>query len=97
REEAAIMIARAMNLKLGTLDASKLALGKMFTDAKDVGYYAAPSVLVVSKAKLMNGEPNEVDVKKPTYSFKPTNNLTRAEMAIITIRVMVQLKKLPKQ
>ncbi len=97
REEAAIMIARAMNLKVGTLEASKLALGKMFTDAKDVGYYAAPSVLVVSKAKLMNGEPNEADAKKPTYSFKPTNNLTRAEMAIITIRVMVQLKKLPKQ
>lgn len=97
REEAAIMIARALNLKLGTLEASKVALNKMFTDAKDIGYYAAPSVLVVSKAKLMNGEPNEVDVKKPTYSFKPTNNLTRAEMAVITVRVMVQLKKLPQQ
>ncbi|MED4586969.1 S-layer homology domain-containing protein [Brevibacillus choshinensis] len=97
REEAAIMIARAMNLKLGTLDASKLALNKMFTDAKDVGYYAAPSVLVVAKAKLMNGEVNDPTVKKPTYSFKPTNFLTRAEMAVITVRVMVQLKKLPKQ
>ncbi|MED4751419.1 S-layer homology domain-containing protein [Brevibacillus choshinensis] len=97
REEAAIMIARAMNLKLGTLDASKLALNKMFTDAKDVGYYAAPSVLVVAKAKLMNGEVNDPTVKKPTYSFKPTNYLTRAEMAVITVRVMVQLKKLPKQ
>jgi len=97
REEAAIMIARAMNLKLGTLDASKLALNKMFTDAKDVGYYAAPSVLVVAKAKLMNGEANDPTAKKPTYSFKPTNPLTRAEMAVITVRVMVQLKKLPKQ
>ncbi|MED4780344.1 S-layer homology domain-containing protein [Brevibacillus choshinensis] len=97
REEAAIMIARAMNLKLATLDASKLALNKMFTDAKDVGYYAAPSVLVVAKAKLMNGEPNDATAKKPTYSFKPTNFLTRAEMAVITVRVMVQLKKLPKQ
>lgn len=97
REEAAIMIARALNLKLGTLDTSKIALDKMFTDAKDVGYYAAPSVLAVSKAKLMNGEPNDPTAKKPTYSFKPTNNLTRAEMAIITVRVMVQLKKLPKQ
>ncbi|MED2256126.1 S-layer homology domain-containing protein [Brevibacillus parabrevis] len=97
REEAAIMIARALNLKVGTLDASKVALNKLFTDAKDIGYYAAPSVLVVNKAKLMNGEPNEANVKKPTYSFKPTNNLTRAEMAVITVRVMVQLKKLPKQ
>ncbi|MFI8711584.1 S-layer homology domain-containing protein [Brevibacillus brevis] len=97
REEAAIMISRALNLKLGTLDASKLALNKMFTDAKDVSYYAAPSVLAVSKAKLMNGEIDNPGEKKSTYSFKPTNNLTRAEMAVITIRVMVQLKKLPKQ
>ncbi|MBW5468733.1 S-layer homology domain-containing protein [Brevibacillus formosus] len=97
REEAAIMIARALNLKLGTLDASKLALNKMFSDAKDVSYYAAPSVLAVSKAKLMNGEIDNPGEKKSTYSFKPTNNLTRAEMAVITIRVMVQLKKLPKQ
>ncbi|MFF2533120.1 S-layer homology domain-containing protein [Brevibacillus sp. NPDC058079] len=97
REEAAIMISRALNLKLGTLDASKVALNKMFSDAKDVSYYAAPSVLAVSKAKLMNGEIDNPGEKKSTYSFKPTNNLTRAEMAVITIRVMVQLKKLPKQ
>lgn len=97
REEAAIMIARALNLKLGALDASTLALNKSFTDAKDVSYYAAPSVLAVTKAKLMNGEPNDSTAKKPTFSFKPRNNLTRAEMAIITVRVMVQMKKLPKQ
>ncbi|MED1784290.1 S-layer homology domain-containing protein [Brevibacillus fortis] len=97
REEAAIMISRALNLKLGTLDATKLALNKMFSDAKDVSYYAAPSVLAVSKAKLMNGELDNPGDKKSTYSFKPTNNLTRAEMAVITIRAMVQLKKLPKQ
>lgn len=97
REEAAIMIARALNLKLATPEAAALALGKMFTDAKDIGYYATPSVLAVAKAKLMNGEPNDPTAKKPTYSFKPKNNLTRAEMAVITIRVMVQLKKLPKQ
>lgn len=97
REEATIMIARALNLKLGSLDASKLALNKSFTDAKDVSYYAAPSVLAVTKAKLMNGEPNDATAKKPTFSFKPRNNLTRAEMAVITVRVMVQMKKLPKQ
>ncbi|MCM3077485.1 S-layer homology domain-containing protein [Brevibacillus invocatus] len=97
REEATIMIARALNLKVGSLDASKLALNKSFTDAKDVSYYAAPSVLAVTKAKLMNGEPNDATAKKPTFSFKPRNNLTRAEMAVITVRVMVQMKKLPKQ
>ncbi|WP_289142828.1 S-layer homology domain-containing protein [uncultured Brevibacillus sp.] len=97
REEGAIMIARALNLKLGTLDASKLALGKLFEDAKDVGYYAAPSVLAVAKAKIMNGEVKDPNVKKPVFLFVPKANLTRAEMAVITIRVMVQLKKLPKQ
>lgn len=97
RQEAAIMIARALNMKLGTLDASKLALGKMFEDAKDVSYYAAPSVLAVAKAKLMNGEPKDPNAKKPVYRFVPNTNLTRADMAVITIRVMVQLKKLPKQ
>jgi len=97
REEAAIMIARAMNMKMGTPEASKIALAKMFTDAKDINFYATASVLSVTKAKLMNGEPNDPSAKKPTYRFIPQNNLTRAEMAVITIRVMQQLKKLPKQ
>lgn len=97
REEAAIMMARALNMKVGTLEASESALAKSFTDAKDVSYYAAPSVLAVTKANLMFGEPNDPNEKKPTYSFKPRNNLTRAEMAVITVRIMVQLKKLPKQ
>ncbi|MGG1664619.1 S-layer homology domain-containing protein [Brevibacillus sp. NRS-1366] len=97
RQEAAIMIARALNLKLGTPEASKMSLAKMFTDGKDVGYYAISSVLAVSKAKLMNGEPNDPEAKKPTFRFNPNANLSRADMAVITIRVMVQLKKLPKQ
>jgi len=97
RQEAAIMIARALNMKLSTNDAAKLSLPKMFTDGKDVGYYAAASVLAVAKAKLMNGEPNDPTAKKPTFKFNPEARLTRAEMAVITIRVMVQLKKLPKQ
>lgn len=97
REEAAVMIARALNLKTGTPEASKQALNKMFTDGKDVGHYATASVLAVAKAKLMNGEADDPTAKRPTYSFKPANNLTRAEMAVITVRVMTQLKKLPKQ
>lgn len=98
REEAAIMIARALNLKLtGSPEAAKANLTKMFTDGKDVNYYATTSVLAVTKAKLMNGEPNDPTAAKPTYRFLPENNLTRAEMAVITVRVMVQLKKLPKQ
>lgn len=97
REEAAIMITRALNLKTGTVEAAQASLGKMFTDAKSTGYYAAPSVLAVAKAKIMNGEPNDPTAKKPTYRFNPKGDLTRAEMAVITIRIMQQLKKLPKQ
>jgi len=97
RQEAAIMIARAMNMKMtGSVEAAKANLGKQFTDGKDVGYYAATSVLAVTKAKIMNGEPNDASAKKPTYRFLPNSNLTRAEMAVITIRIMTQLKKLPK-
>jgi len=97
REQAAVIIARALQLKTGTLDASKLALEKMFTDGKDIKLTAAPSVLAVVKAKLMLGEPNDPAAKKPTFRFNPDASLNRAEMAVITIRLMQQLKKLPKQ
>jgi len=97
REEAAVMIARAMNLKLtGSPEAGKANLAKMFTDGKDVSFYAATSVLAVTKAKIMNGEQNSGNDAKPTFSFKPRSNLTRAEMAVITVRILQQLKKLPK-
>jgi hypothetical protein len=97
REEAAVIIARAMNLKLGTPEAAKLALGKMYTDAQLMDHYTTPSVLAVSKAKIMTGEANDPSAKKPTYRFNPKGDLTRAEMAVITLRIMQQLKKLPKQ
>ncbi|MED4911347.1 Ig-like domain-containing protein [Brevibacillus centrosporus] len=97
REEAAIIMARALNLKLGTPEAAALSLGKLFTDGQQTGYYAAPSVLAIAKAKIMTGSVNDATAKKPTYRFNPKGDLTRAEMAVITIRVMVQLKKLPKQ
>lgn len=97
REEAAIIMARALNLKLGTPEAAAVSLGKMFTDGQLTGYYAAPSVLAIAKAKIMNGEVNDPAAKRPTYRFNPRGDLTRAEMAVITIRIMQQLKKLPKQ
>lgn len=96
REEAAIIIARALNLKTGTPEAAQLALTKTFTDGQLTGHYAAPAVLAVTKAKIMNGEPNDASAKKPTFRFNPRGDLTRAEMAIITYRIMVQLKKIPK-
>jgi len=96
REEATIIMARALNLKLGTPEAAALSLGKMFTDGQQTGYYAAPSVLAIAKAKIMSGSVNDATAKKPTYRFNPKGDLTRAEMAVITVRIMQQLKKLPK-
>lgn len=97
RQEAAVMIARAMNLKTPKSPEDALKqLGKAFTDAKDMDYYALQSIAAVTKAGLMVGSPNDPNAKKPTYSFRPEAPLTRAEMAVITVRVMIQMKKLPK-
>lgn len=97
RQEGAVMIARALNLKTpkSPEDAMK-QLGKAFTDAKDMDYYAQQSIAAVTKAGLMVGSPNDPKAKKPTYAFHPDAPLTRAEMAVITVRVMIQMKKLPK-
>lgn len=58
REQAAVMIARAMSSKLATND-SKLAstLAKSFQDSGSIEYYARPSVQAITKAKIMEGSP----------------------------------------
>lgn len=97
RQEAAIMISRALNLKVTTLDKAKKDVLKLYTDGSSIGYYATPSVVAVSKAKLMTGTPDDPNAKKPKYQFIPNANITRAEMAVVAVRMMIQLKKLPKQ
>lgn len=97
RQEAAIMISRALNLKLTTIDKAEKDVLKLYTDGSLVGYYATPSVVAVSKAKLMTGTPDDPNAKKPKYKFIPNANITRAEMAVIAVRMMIQMKKLPKQ
>jgi hypothetical protein len=97
REQAAVMISRALNLKLPrTVEQAEKILSKLYTDGAIVDYYAAPSVVAVSSSSLMSGSPNDPSAKKPTYQFLPRGKLTRAEMAVVTKRVMVKLKKLPK-
>ncbi len=97
RQEAAIMISRALNLKLTTIDKAEKDVLKLYTDGSSVGYYATPSVVAVSKAKLMTGTPDDPNAKKTKYKFIPNANITRAEMAVIAVRMMIQMKKLPKQ
>lgn len=96
REQAAVIIARAMNLKVGTPEKDRTALAKQFTDAGQVEYYAIPSVQAVTKAKIMNGiqNPPQEGQRKPTYSFSPKANLTRADMAIIAYNIMTKLKRI---
>lgn len=91
REEAAVMIARALKLKLPVND-SKLAasLSKMFADSGNIHYYARPAVEAVAKAKIMEGSPVSVPGQNRTlYNFNPLANMTRAEAGKVTV-VMLQ-------
>ncbi|HEU4964775.1 MAG TPA: S-layer homology domain-containing protein, partial [Bacilli bacterium] len=78
REQAATMIARALNLKEGIdTDKDLASLQKLFTDANTVNYYAIPAVLAVAKSDIIVGRPNVMQQgqKKPTYRFDPLSYL----------------------
>lgn len=96
REQAAVMIARAMKLKLATND-SKLTdnLAKLYVDSGSINVYARPAVLAVNKAKIMTG--NAVTLpgqKKPQYNFNAQGLLTRAEAAKIAVELFKKSTKL---
>jgi hypothetical protein len=98
RQDAAVMIARAAELKLNNDDAKSLSsLQKSFTDANNIDFYAMASVEAVSKAGLIEGKDNVLlaGQKKMTQRFDPLENLTRAEAAVIAMRVLQQQKKVP--
>jgi hypothetical protein len=95
REQAAVIIARAMNYKLGTPEKDRESLAKQFTDAGTIDYYAVSHVQAVVKAKIMQGQKNTVEGQsKATYSFNPKSYLNRADMAIIAYNLMSNLKRL---
>ncbi|TFE28995.1 S-layer homology domain-containing protein [Cohnella luojiensis] len=90
RQEAAVMIARALKLKL-SVNNSKLesGLAKSFVDSGLVHYYARPSVEAVNKAKIMTGTAVTVPgQKKPMYNFNPKGYMTRAEAGKITVALL---------
>ncbi|MDU0205670.1 S-layer homology domain-containing protein [Paenibacillus sp. MAH-36] len=98
RQDAAVMIERAANMKTSADSVKSLAnLKKQFTDAGDIDTYALASVEAVIKAGLMDGIENAPvqGQKKPTYSFDPKGNMTRAQAAAIANRVLKQQKKIP--
>lgn len=96
REETAIIIARALQLKVQIndekLDAS---LSKSFIDAGNVAFYAKPSVDAVFKAKIMLGNSSTVaDEKKPVVSFLPKSNLSRAEAGVIAVKMLQKVSNI---
>lgn len=96
REDAAVMIARAMNLKLTDNTKAKAGLEKSFTDATTINASYAGAVLAVTKGKYMEGKANKLEEgqKKATYRFDPKATFTRAEAAAIAVKVMSKMKTL---
>ncbi|GAE09841.1 S-layer homology domain-containing protein [Paenibacillus sp. JCM 10914] len=97
REEAANMIARALNLKMGEAEKDKAALQKQFEDVGNIkSNYSYPAILAVSKAGILSGSANSLKPgeKKPTYNFNPDAVLNRADAATVIKRMMSRLKLL---
>lgn|GEM_PF-312871 len=98
RQDAAVMIARAANMKLGTdLNKSLANLQKAFTDGDKIESYSRPAVEAVVKAGLMEGIENALlpGAKKTTVRFDPTELMTRAQASVFAYRVMKQQKMVP--
>lgn len=96
REQAAVMIARAMNAKLAAND-SKLSatLAKSFLDSSSIDFYARPAIVAVTKSKIMEGSPVTIPgATKPQYQFNPKGNMTRAEAAKIAVELLKKSTKL---
>jgi hypothetical protein len=99
RQDAAVVIARARELKLNPdTNKSLAALQKLFTDANSIQFYAVPSVEAIAKAGIIQGKDNVLlqGQKKLTQRFDPTENFTRAEAAAVAVRILKQLNKIPK-
>ncbi|MFC5469657.1 S-layer homology domain-containing protein [Cohnella suwonensis] len=92
RQDAAVMIARALKIKMSVND-SKLEgkLAKSFVDSGSIGYYARPAVEAVGKAKIMSGSPITLPgQEKQVFNFNPKGNMTRAEAGKITVALLMK-------
>lgn len=94
REQAAVILARAANLKISDDDkAVQNGLAKIFEDAGEVKPWAAPSLLAAAGAKLIEGKEGS-DSKSKLRRFDPQGNLTRAEGIALTYRLLKKYKKI---
>ena len=99
RQDAAVMIARAAELRLESNEERALAnLQKQFTDANLIDIYARAAVDAVVKKGFIQGRPNTLAVgqTRQTYRFDPLETFTRAEAATVAMRVLADLKKIPR-
>jgi len=90
RQDAAVMIARALKLKLSVNDQKlKDSMATSFLDSGKIDYYALPAIQAVTKAKIMSGNPITLPGgKKPSYNFNPISNMTRAEAGKIAVELL---------
>ncbi|SEN63672.1 S-layer homology domain-containing protein [Paenibacillus sp. OV219] len=97
RQEAAVILARALDSKLDT-DATKInkALEKQFKDFGEVDYYARAAVSAIAKKGYIQGSPLDSKDPKKGYAFEPQSSLLRSDAAIILGKVLADLKRLPK-
>ncbi|MBW7452695.1 S-layer homology domain-containing protein [Paenibacillus sepulcri] len=97
RADAAVFIARALDLKLET-DPAKIdkALQKTFKDYGDISYYAKASVLAVANKGYIQGSPVDATDLKKGYVFEPQSNLLRSDASIIVGKLLADTKRLPK-
>lgn len=96
REQAAVMIARALKLKTAANDEKlKATAGKAFLDWNKADSYSLPSILAVNSAKIMSGAAvNSPGQKKASFNFNPKANLTRSEAAKIAIALLQKSTKI---
>lgn len=90
RQQAAMMVARALKLKLPTND-TKLndTLAKQFLDSGRIDRYARPAVQAVYKAKIMDGQQVTLQgQKKASLNFNPESSMTRAEAGKIAVELL---------
>ncbi|WP_246079217.1 S-layer homology domain-containing protein [Paenibacillus piri] len=97
REQAAVMLSRAMSLTLPMNDDKlKAKIEKAFADSAKMDVYALPSIDAMNSAKVMVGSPVISPIptqNKPLINFDPKNKMTRAQAAQIAVRLLQKYVK----
>ncbi|RJX36927.1 S-layer homology domain-containing protein [Paenibacillus pinisoli] len=97
RQEAAVILARALQLKLEPDSTkAKKALDGIFKDSGTFDFYSIPAVLAIQKKNFIQGKLINPANPKEGSVFDPRARLLRSDAAIIMARVMNDMKKLPK-